>query len=97
MCRTFEEIRKEGIEQGIEQGIAQGIEQGIAQGIEQGIAQGIEQGIAQGIEQGIGQGIEQANIANIKSLMNSLKITAQQAMEALKISPDDQIKYAAKL
>ena len=32
MCRTFEEIRKEGIEQGIEQGIAQGIEQGIQQG-----------------------------------------------------------------
>ena len=89
MCRTFEEIRKEGIEQGIEQGIAQGIEQGIQQGIEQGIQQGIEQGIE--------QGAEQARIDSIRNLMDSLKMTAQQAMEVLKIPASEQSAYAAKL
>lgn len=85
MCRTFEEIRKEGIEQGIEQGIAQGIEQGIQQGIQQGIEQGIE------------QGAEQARIDSIRNLMDSLKMTAQQAMEVLKIPASEQSAYAAKL
>ena len=61
MCRTFEEIRKEGIEEGIE------------------------------------QGIEQSRIDSIRNLMDSLKMTAQQAMDALKIPAADQIKYEAKL
>ena len=77
MCRTFEEIRKEGIEQGIQQGI--------------------EQGIQQGIEQGIEQGAEQARIDSIRNLMDSLKMTAQQAMEVLKIPASEQSAYAAKL
>ena len=32
MCKIFEEIKQEGIEQGIEQGRVQGIEQGRVQG-----------------------------------------------------------------
>ena len=52
MCKIFEEIKQEGIEQGIELGRVQGIEQGI----EQGRVQGIEQGRVQGIEQGRVQG-----------------------------------------
>ena len=48
MCKIFEEIKQEGIEQGIELGRVQGIEQGRVQGIEQGRVQGIEQGRVQG-------------------------------------------------
>ena len=38
MCKIMEDIKNQGIEQGIEQGIKQGVEQGIKQGVEQGIA-----------------------------------------------------------
>ena len=81
MCRTFEEIRKEGLEQGIQQGI------------EQGIQQGIEQGIQQGIE----LGAENEKIESIRNLMETLKLTVQQAMDALKIPASDQPAYAEKL
>lgn len=40
---------------------------------------------------------EQAYLDNIKSLMETLKLTAQQAMEALRIPVAEQSKYAAKL
>ena len=58
---------------------------------------GIEQGIQQGIEQGIEQGAEQARIDSVRNLMDSLKMTAQQAMEVLKIPASEQSAYAAKL
>ena len=48
MCKIMEDIKNQGIEQGIEQGIKQGVEQGIKQGVEQGIKQGVEQGIEKG-------------------------------------------------
>ena len=43
------------------------------------------------------KGIEKAVLDNIKSLMESMKWTAQQAMDALKIPSVDQSKYASKL
>lgn len=43
------------------------------------------------------QGAECERIKNIKSLMETLKLTAQQAMDALKIPLTDQTKYLSKL
>ena len=65
MCRTFEEIRNEGI--------------------------------AQGIAQGIEQGIEQNRLNSISSLMNTMKLSAHEAMNALMIPPEDQADLLAKL
>jgi len=48
-------------------------------------------------EKGIEKGVEQTRIENIKSIMKGLKYTAQQAMDLLNISADDQKKYLAKL
>ena len=50
-----------------------------------------------GEKKGIEKGIEKAVLDNIKSLMESMKWTAQQAMDALKIPSVDQSKYASKL
>ena len=41
--------------------------------------------------------VENARLENIKNLMETLKFTAQQVMEALKIPVVDQPKYAARL
>jgi hypothetical protein len=43
-----EEMRQQGLQQGLEQGVRQGLEQGVRQGLEQGVRQGLEQGVQQG-------------------------------------------------
>lgn len=54
------------------------------------IAQGIEQGIEQGTEQG-----ERKNaLENVRNLMESLHLTAEAAMNLLKISPEMQKELA---
>lgn len=60
---------------------------------EEAYAQGFEQGIKQGIEQGLE--LERAKI--IKLIMDSLEVTAEQAMDVLKIPKSEQAKYAAML
>lgn len=42
---------------------------------------------------GIENGVENTMIANIRSLMETLKMFAKQAMDALKIPETDQKKY----
>ena len=46
---------------------------------------------------GYESGVQNAKLDAIRSLMETLKLTAQQAMDALKIPKDDQEKYAQKL
>ena len=48
-------------------------------------------------EESIKRGIEQNRIESIKNVMESFKVTAQQAMDALKIPLTEQSKYLAKL
>lgn len=43
------------------------------------------------------EAVERASIEYIRSLMETFKLTAQQAMEALRIPAEEQSKYAAKL
>ena len=60
---------------------------------EEGIAEGMAKGMAKGMEKGMEKGMYDA----IKSLMESCKWTAEQAMEALKIPKSDFAKYMAML
>lgn len=48
-------------------------------------------------EESIQRGIDQNRVESIKNLMQTLKLTAQQAMDALLIPVTEQSKYAAKL
>ena len=50
-----------------------------------------------GVNRGIAQGREQSLLESIRNLMDSMKWTAQQAMDALKVPKDDQAHYAAML
>ena len=54
-------------------------------------------GVKQGITQGIAQGKEQSLLESIRNLTETLNITAQLAMDALKIPKSNQALYAAKL
>ena len=48
-------------------------------------------------EEGRVEGIDQIRIEGIKSLMKTLKMTAQEAMEALSIPLSEQSRYLSKL
>lgn len=65
------------------------LERGKAEGREEGKAEGREEGKAEGREEGIMIGVTN----NIKQLMSNLKLTANQAMNALGIPPQEQPKY----
>lgn len=54
-------------------------------------------GIKKGRKEGIKEGIELTRVESIRNLMTTLKLNAQQAMDALLIPADDQMKYMAML
>ena len=62
-----------------------------------GREEGRLEGREEGREEGRLEGREEERVSVIKTLMETLKLTAQQAMDALKIPPSEQPKYAAKL
>ena len=81
MCRISEEIFNEGVREGIERGIEQGIEQGIERGIEQGIERGSRQTL----------------LDNVRSLMEGVGWSAQQALDALRVPESERARYLAQL
>ena len=52
-------------------------------------------GVKRGIQTGLAQGREQALVHCIKSLMETLDFTAQQAMDVLKIPKEEQTYFAS--
>ena len=66
----------------------------LSKGVEErGIARGLAQGLAQGLE----RGMETGTLNAIRNLMETLKLTAEQAMEALKVPEEDKVKYVGML
>ena len=51
----------------------------------------------EGRKEGREEGTETANLNNIKNLMESLKISAENAMDLVKIPAEEREKYLAKL
>ena len=51
----------------------------------------------EGYRRGMQRGMQQKEVANIRSLQETLGLNAKQAMDALKIPPADQIKYTELL
>ena len=62
------------------------------------LSKGVEErGIAIGLERGLERGIETTTLNAIWNLMETLKLTAEQAMEALKVPEAEKTKYAEML
>ncbi len=54
--------------------------------------------LSKGVEnRGIEKGIEKGILASVRNLMDTMKLTAEQAMDALKIPESEKAKYASKL
>ena len=54
-------------------------------------------GEARGVKKGRQEGVDETRLESIKNIMETLKLTAQQAMEALRIPDGERPKYAARL
>ena len=66
----------------------------LSKGVEnRGIRKGIRIGMDQGITKGIAQGHEEERLNSIRSLMETLNLTLDQAMQALKIPGSEREKY----
>ena len=70
-------------------------EEGFRDGMEKGIEKGREEGMEKGREEGMEKGMEKGTLSSIQSLMESMKWTVDQAMDALKISSSDRLRYKA--
>ncbi len=69
----------------------------LEKGKREGISIGIEKGIEQGIEQGIEKGRFEERLSNIQSLITTLRLSAEQAMDALNIPQEERSQYLTKL
>ena len=56
-----------------------------------------ERGRQEGRQEGFREGADQNRLENIRSIMETMKLTAKQAMDILKIPEADQLKYIARL
>ena len=56
-----------------------------------------EKGIAEGMAKGRAEGAAETTLSNIKSLVETLGLTIEQAMAALKVPETDRPKYAKQL
>ena len=62
------------------------------------LSQAIEdKGFAKGIEMGRAEATFQTTLANIQSLINTLSLSAEKAMDALNIPQDDRKQYLCHL
>ena len=64
---------------------------------EEGLKQGREEGKEEGLKEGREEGTETANLSNLKNLMEALKISAESAIDLVKIPAEEREKYLAKL
>lgn len=70
--------------------ISQGIEaKSMARGMEKGIQQGMEKGMRQGMEKGMEKGM----LLALRTMIDKLKMTPEQAMEMMDISKEEYSKY----
>ena len=66
---------------------------GTEKGLRKGIAQGLQRGILQGKEQGFLQGSENKTVEDIQSLTKTLKLSVDEAMDALQIPIEERANY----
>ena len=69
----------------------------IDKGRREGLKQGLEQGLEQGREQGLEQGSEMSLIQSVKALMETQKMTKEEAFNALKVPEEKRAYYLQKI
>ncbi len=93
VCKAVQEMNDKARMEGREEGRLEGREQGRLEGREQGRLEGREQGRLEGRE----QARLETMLHSVKNLMESLHLSVEEAMSALKIKEDDQAILLKKI
>ncbi len=72
-------------------------EDGFIEGREEGFSVGRAEGLEEGRAEGLEEGREEGRLSSVRSLMQSMQWSADQAMDALQIPAEDRTKLAEKL
>lgn len=64
---------------------------------EKGREEGREEGLKEGMEKGMEKGMETNLLANIRCLIETMQLTAEQAMNALRVPVEDRARLSAQL
>ena len=64
---------------------------------QEGMAQGMERGMAQGMERGMAQGMERNRLESLRTIMQTMRLSEDEAMNALLIPLEKRAKYKALL
>ncbi len=89
MCEALRELMKDEI--------AETVAEAVAEAVEKERAKALAEGQEKGIEKGIEKGTDNALLSSIINLMDTMKWTAEQAMDAIKIPSADRGKYMSRL
>ena len=73
------------------------MEKGYSKGLAEGMAKGMAKGIAKGIAKGHNEGHTERALSDLRSLMETLGLSMEQAMDALKIPETERQEYAGLL
>ena len=64
---------------------------------QEGMAQGMERGMAQGMERGMAQGMERNRLESLRTIMQTMRLSEDEAMNALLIPLEKRAKYKTLL
>ena len=93
MCEVLDRIENKGRLDGLREGRLDGLREGRLDGLREGRLDGLREGRLDGLREGTMNG----RLTDIKNLMDSLQLTAEQAMDALKIPKEERESYLEKL
>ena len=88
MCTALEELRRDGIKEGMEKGMQEGMEKGIREGMQKGIQKGMQDGIEEGTVKGC--------LETYKELEVSLEDARSKIIRKFSLSEEAADKYIKK-
>ena len=66
-------------------------------GREEGLKEGMEKGLKEGMGKGMEKGMETTLLTNIRCLIETMQLSTEQAMRALRVPEEDQARLSAQL
>ncbi len=87
---VMELFKRDSFLEGKAEGLAMGRSEGLAMGRTEGLAEGRTEGLAMGRSEGLTLGESRAHLNDVKSLMNNMNLTLENALDILGIKGDER-------
>ena len=104
MCEALRELMKDEIDRILEEATAKAAEEAAAKAAEEAAARAAEEAekaaaiaAEKAMEKGVEKGTDNTIITSVRNLMETMKLTAEQAMDAIKVPMEARSKYLSRL